>query len=94
MAKLTKTGLAQLISLIKAGLNGKADIDHTHDGYASSSHTHAASTITAGTFAGAVIANPSDLTTAQVLNIVVTNAEIGVDAATTYPVGTVIIAHE
>lgn len=46
--------------------------NHTHSGYAASSHNHGAGNITAGTFAGQVVANASataTIGTAQVRNI-------------------------
>ena len=50
--------------------SGKADASHAHTEYVDASHTHAASTITAGTFAGNVVApTGTDYTTARIRNI-------------------------
>lgn len=72
---------------------GAAAASHSHN-YASSDHTHTAANIYAGTFAGAVVANPSDLTTAQVRNSVATQTDPGAGATSTYPDGTEINVYE
>lgn len=73
-------------SAVQTALNGKAN----------TSHTQAASTITAGTLAGKVQANQTAMaaTSAQVRDIVLTTTDPGAGATSTYPDGTVILVYE
>lgn len=73
-------------SAVQTALNGKAN----------TSHTQAASTITAGTLAGKVQANQTAMaaTSAQVRDIVLTTTDPGAGTTSTYPDGTVILVYE
>lgn len=73
-------------SAVQTALNGKAN----------TSHTQAASTITAGTLAGKVQANQTAMaaTSAQVRDIVLTTTDPGTGTTSTYPDGTVILVYE
>lgn len=60
--------------------------------YAPISHNQAASTITAGTFAGVVkVPASTAYTTAQVRNIVVVASDVGAGASVSYPNGTIVL---
>lgn len=77
---------AATTSAMQTALNGKAD----------TSHTQAASTITAGTLAGKVQANQTAMaaTSAQIRDIVLTTTDPGAGSASSYPNGTVICVYE
>nr|DAE05749.1 MAG TPA: Receptor Binding Protein [Myoviridae sp. ctsNT17] len=77
---------AATISAMQTALNGKAN----------TSHTQAASTITAGTLAGKVQANQTAMaaTSAQLRDIVFTMDDPGVGTTSDYPNGTVICVYE
>lgn len=73
-------------SAVQTALNGKAN----------TSHTQAASTITAGTLAGKVQANQTAMaaTSAQLRDIVFTTSDPGAGTSSSYPNGTVICVYE
>lgn len=77
---------AATTSAMQTALNGKAN----------TSHTQAASTITAGTLAGKVQANQTAMaaTSAQIRDIVLTTTDPGEGSASSYPNGTVICVYE
>lgn len=77
---------AATTSAMQTALNGKAN----------TSHTQAASTITAGTLAGKVQANQTAMagTGAQVRDIVLTTTDPSAGSTSTYPNGTVICVYE
>ena len=72
------------------------NLQTTLNGKANTSHTQAASTITAGTLGGKVQANQTAMagTGAQVRDIVLTTTDPGAGTTSTYPNGTVICVYE
>ena len=72
------------------------NLQTTLHGKANTSHTQAASTITAGTLGGKVQANQTAMaaTSAQLRDIVLTTTDPGAGTTSTYPDGTVICVYE
>lgn len=81
---------------VETAVNNKAASNHTHTGYASSSHNQAASTITAGTLAGQMVANTTAVATIgtkQVRNIYAGTTDMTAGSSS-LPTGDIYLVYE
>ena len=92
------------ITTLNTTVSGKANTSHTHTKsqitdfpttMTPTAHNQAASTITAGTFAGQVIAPAgTEYTTARIRNVAFTTTDPGANSTSTLPNGSVLIVYE
>ena len=92
------------ITTLNTTVSGKANTSHTHTKsqitdfpttMTPTAHNQAASTITAGTFAGQVVAPAgTEYTTARIRNVAFTTTDPGVNASSTLPNGSILIVYE
>lgn len=92
------------ITTINTNVSGKANATHTHTKsqitdfpttMTPTAHNQAASTITAGTFAGQVVAPAgTEYTTARIRNVAFTTTDPGANTTSTLPNGSILIVYE
>ena len=92
------------ITTLNTTVSGKANTSHTHTKsqitdfpttMTPTAHNQAASTITAGTFAGQVVAPAgTEYTTARLRNVAFTTTDPGANTTSTLPNGSVLIVYE
>lgn len=92
------------ITTLNTTVSGKANTSHTHTKsqitdfpttMTPTAHNQAASTITAGTFAGQVVAPAgTEYTTARIRNVAFTTTDPGANSTSTLPNGSVLIVYE
>lgn len=93
---ITPENIGAAATVHSHSISDVSNLQTTLNGKANTSHTQAASTITAGTLAGKVQANQTAMagTGAQLRDIVLTTTDPGAGTTSTYPDGTVICVYE
>lgn len=93
---ITPENIGAAATVHSHSISDVSNLQTTLNGKANTSHTQAASTITAGTLAGKVQANQTAMagTGAQLRDIVLTTTDPGAGTTSSYPDGTVICVYE
>lgn len=93
---ITPENIGAAATVHSHSISDVSNLQTTLNGKANTSHTQAASTITAGTLGGKVQANQTAMaaTSAQLRDIVLTTTDPGAGTTSTYPDGTVICVYE